>query len=158
MPAFVHASWQAFRGRQADPQFQWGPAGDKPLSLADIIVAGAVVVVQQCSGGALRIPHTLGRPEATLADNATLPSPASLIDDKHFSVFQQMVRLMGAPALAQLVFYSLLTCKTVMTDTYGACQHQQLPTSHVAYQRGVPHRPTTCSSSLGEIQMCTPAH
>jgi hypothetical protein len=88
---------QAFRGRQADPAFQWDPPGaKKPLSLANIIVAGAVVVVQQCSGQALRIPHTYGRPEATAADSEIdkmLPSPDSIIEDIHFSVFQQMVSL-----------------------------------------------------------------
>jgi hypothetical protein len=85
---------QAFRGRQADPNFQWGPApAKKPLSFADIIVAAAVVAVQQCSGQALRIPHTMGRPEALVADSQMLPSPGSIIEDKHFSVFQQMVRL-----------------------------------------------------------------
>jgi hypothetical protein len=85
---------QLYRNRQADPAFQWGPEGaKKPLSLADIIVAGAVVAVQQCSGQALRIPHTYGRPEATAADSEMLPSPDSIIEDKHFSVFQQMVSL-----------------------------------------------------------------
>jgi hypothetical protein len=94
---------QAFRGRQADPAFQWDPPGaKKPLSLADIIVAGAVVVVQQCSGQALRIPHTYGRPEATAADSEMLPSPDSIIEDIYVYVFQQMmslVRCCSAPAV-----------------------------------------------------------
>jgi hypothetical protein len=63
--------------------------------MADIIVTGAVVAVEQCSGLALRIPHTFGRPDATVADSEMLPSPASIIEDKHFSVFQQMVRRQG---------------------------------------------------------------
>jgi len=81
---------QFFRGRQANPAFQWG-SPKQPLSLADIIVAGAVVVVQQCSGQALNITHTFGRPEALAADDTYLPSPTSIIEDKHFSVFKQMV-------------------------------------------------------------------
>ena len=82
---------QFFRGRQATAAFQWGTP-KKPVSLADILVAGAAVVVEQCSGQALNITHTLGRPEAQVADDAMLPSPQSVIDDKHFAVFQQMVR------------------------------------------------------------------
>jgi len=83
---------QFFRGRQANATFQWGAPGSpkKPVSLADIIVAGAAVVVKQCSGQALQIEHTFGRPEATVADDTHLPSPTSIIEDKHFSVFQQM--------------------------------------------------------------------
>lgn len=89
-PASLLMLPQFFRNRQANTAFQWG-SPKQPVSLADIIVAGAVVVVQQCSGQALNITHTFGRPEALAADDTHLPSPTSVIEDKHFSVFQQMV-------------------------------------------------------------------
>lgn len=84
---------QFFRGRQNNPVFQWTNAtgGKQPLSFADILVAGAAVAVRQCSGGALNLTITMGRPEATQADDTMLPSPTSVIEDRHNSVFQQMV-------------------------------------------------------------------
>jgi hypothetical protein len=83
---------QFFRGRQNNVIFQYNTGtGPQKLSLADIIVAGAVTAVKQCSGGAVVIPHTVGRPEATVADEGILPSPADVIDnDKHFTAFTRM--------------------------------------------------------------------
>lgn len=85
-------SLQFFRGRQLSPSFMWGPDNAKvPLSLADILAAGAAVAVKQCSGHALDLTHTFGRIDATEADNSPLPSPGGVIEDKHNSIFQQMV-------------------------------------------------------------------
>jgi hypothetical protein len=83
---------QFFRNRQNNPIFQYNTStGLQKLSLADIIVGGAVTVAKQCSGGALVIPQTVGRPEAVVADEGLLPSPASILDDgKHFSAFSRM--------------------------------------------------------------------
>eukprot|EP00775_Hariotina_reticulata_P002170 gene2170-2489_t len=83
---------QFFRNRQNNLAFQYNTSsGLQKLSLADIIVGGAVTAVKQCSGGALVIQHTIGRPEATVADEGLLPSPADIIDnDKHFTAFTRM--------------------------------------------------------------------
>jgi hypothetical protein len=59
--------------------------------MADILAAGAAVAVKQCSGRALNLTHTFGRPDATVADDSPLPSPGSVIEDRHNSIFQQMV-------------------------------------------------------------------
>jgi len=67
---------QFFRNRQNNSAFQYNTSsGLQKLSLADIIVGAAATAVKQCSGGALVIPHTVGRPEATVADEGLLPSP-----------------------------------------------------------------------------------
>ena len=58
--------------------------------MADIIVAGAVVVVKQCSAGQLNIDHTLGRPDAIVADDTNLPSVSDFLEDRHLAIFQQM--------------------------------------------------------------------
>lgn len=82
------------RGRQNNQAFQWtdeATGAKRPLSLADMLVAAAAVAVKQCSAGALNLTITLGRPEATVADDHPLPSPQGVIDDKHNSIFQTMV-------------------------------------------------------------------
>lgn len=91
MLLFPPLPFQFLRGRQFTPAFMWNSSGVlKPLSFADILVASAAVSVNQCSGRAI-VAHSVGRPEATVADEGMLPSPTSIIEDKHFSVFQAMV-------------------------------------------------------------------
>jgi hypothetical protein len=83
---------QFYRNRQLNPNFMWGPTSAKqPLSMADILAVGAAAVVKQCSGLALNITYTFGRPDVTVADDSPLPSPTSVIEDRHNSIFQQMV-------------------------------------------------------------------
>lgn len=82
---------QFFRGRQARAEFQYEtPTGRKPLSMADIITAGAKAAVKQCSFSKVVIPYTVGRPDAAVADDGQLPSPTSVIEDRHNSIFQAM--------------------------------------------------------------------
>uniref|UniRef100_A0A383VUW9 Plant heme peroxidase family profile domain-containing protein n=1 Tax=Tetradesmus obliquus TaxID=3088 RepID=A0A383VUW9_TETOB len=89
----LHPTIQFLRGRQqrADLTFP-DPAGgpNKTLSFADILVASGVAAVKQCSKGRVIIPYTVGRPEATVADDTLLPSPQGLIEQKHFEIFQNM--------------------------------------------------------------------
>ncbi|WIA34647.1 hypothetical protein OEZ86_012963 [Tetradesmus obliquus] len=89
----LHPTIQFLRGRQqrADLTFP-DPAGgpNKTLSIADILVAAGVAAVKQCSKGRVIIPYTVGRPEATVADDTLLPSPQGLIEQKHFEIFQNM--------------------------------------------------------------------
>jgi hypothetical protein len=61
------------------------------VSFADILVIGASVAVRQCSNQGLVLPITIGRPDALVADDTGLPSPDSIIEDRHNAVFQQMV-------------------------------------------------------------------
>lgn len=90
---------QFFRGRQNNTAFQWGPeTSPQNVSLADILVVAASVVVRQCSNQALVLPITIGRPEAVVADTTDLPSPTSIIEDTHNAVFQQMVSDSGCAA------------------------------------------------------------
>jgi hypothetical protein len=83
---------QFYRNRQEDPSFQYNTStGLQKLSLADIIVGAAVAAVKQCSGGALAMDYTVGRPDAVVADDGRLPSPASVLsDEKHFTAFTRM--------------------------------------------------------------------
>jgi hypothetical protein len=86
---------QFLRGRQLRPEFTYpDPAGgpNKTVSFADILVASGVAVVKMCSKGNVIIPYTAGRVDATVADDTLLPSPAGLIEQKHFEIFQNMVR------------------------------------------------------------------
>jgi hypothetical protein len=58
------------------------------VSFADFIVAAAVTTVKQCSRGRVIIPHTVGRRDATLADDTILPTPATIVEKKHIEVLQ----------------------------------------------------------------------
>lgn len=84
---------QFFRGRQLNKDFMWTDKNGnlQPLSFADVLATAAIVSVRQCSGQALNITHTYGRKDATVADDHPLPSPGGVIEDRHNSIFQQMV-------------------------------------------------------------------
>jgi hypothetical protein len=85
---------QFLRGRQhrADLTYPDPASGtNKTVSFADILVASGVAAVKQCSKGALIIPYTVGRADATAADDTLLPSPNDLIEQKHFEIFKNMV-------------------------------------------------------------------
>jgi len=79
---------QFFRNRQNNPAFKLSD-GSK-LSIADIIVLGAATAVHSCSRGEVTIDVSVGRIEATTADEKPLPSPAGVIADPHNTIFQSM--------------------------------------------------------------------
>jgi hypothetical protein len=79
----------------------WGPPTvRKPVSFADILAIGGVATVKRCSADGLIIPYTYGRPDALVADDTMLPSPDSIIEDRHNAVFQQMVSTLWGCAAA----------------------------------------------------------
>lgn len=82
--------------RRSQDAFTFG-IDKKKISLADILVAGAAAAIKQCSGNVLNIPYTYGRSDAEQADDAPLPSPQSIVEDAHFSVFQTMVSSRAGP-------------------------------------------------------------
>jgi catalase (peroxidase I) len=59
---------QFYRNRQSNANFQWTDAAGvkQPVSLADILVAGAAVAVKQCSNQALNLTVTMGRIDAVV--------------------------------------------------------------------------------------------
>ena len=79
---------QFFRNRQNNAAFKLSD-GSK-LSIADIMVLGAATAVHSCSGGEVTIDVSVGRIDATAADDKPLPSPGGVIADQHNSIFQSM--------------------------------------------------------------------
>jgi catalase (peroxidase I) len=73
--------------------FQDTPGGpNKTVSFADVLVASGVAAVKQCSRGRVMMPYTVGRKDATVADDTLLPSTTDIVEHKHIEIFANMVR------------------------------------------------------------------
>lgn len=84
-----------FRSRQVTPKFMATATNGTrvPVSLADILVLGAFAAVKRCSGGAINVQGlAVGRSDASVADEALLPSVSDFTNDNtpHNAAFQAM--------------------------------------------------------------------